>query len=263
MTVGVVGDVQPAQVMPIVERYFGRLPAVPKPDPALTTEPPQIGERRVVLPERAQPYYLEGYHRPDYRDPDDNVYDVLSDILSRGRTSRLYRSLVRDQKIALTAEGFSGFPGVKYPQLFSFFAVSAPGHTTQELAHAIHKEIDRLKNEDVSDEELKSVKTRAKADLIRALGENSGLAQNLAIYQARYGDWRELFLQIEKIDKVSKADLRRVANKVFTDTNRTVGIIETQRPPQRPGNAPPGQGAQPQAPAPPPAQQPPTAGGAQ
>jgi predicted Zn-dependent peptidase len=70
-------------------------------------------------------------------------------------------------------------------------------------------------------------KTRAKADLIRGLASNEGLAQQLAIYQARYGDWRELFRSMDKVDKVSKADIRRVANKAFQDNNRTVGTIET------------------------------------
>jgi len=241
MTITIVGDVTPEQVFPVVERYFGRIPSSPKPDEHETVEPPQTAERRVTLREQAQPFYLEGYHRPDYRDPDDNVYDVVSSIMSDGRTSRLYRSLVRDQKIALAAAGFGGFPGDKYPQLFSFYAVATQGHTPQELGEAIHKEIDRLKNEDVSDDELKSVKTRAKAELIRSLGSNEGLAQNLATYQARYGDWRELFRQIDKFDKVSKADIRRIANKVFVDSNRTVAILETATPPKPAG--PPGSSA--------------------
>ena len=102
-----------------------------------------------------------------------------------------------------------------------------PGHAPQELGEAIHAEIDRLKKEDITDDELKMIKTRAKADLIRGLGENSGLAQQLAIYQSRYGDWRELFKSVDRIDKVSKADIRRVANQTFTENNRTVGINET------------------------------------
>jgi len=193
----------------------------------------------VVLREQTQPYYLEGYHRPDYRDPDDNVYDVISDLLSEGRTSRLYRALVRDQKIALAAEGFSGFPGNKYPHLFAFFAVPAPGHTTAEQADAIHKEIERLKTQPVTDEELKMVKTRMRAGVIRGLAENEGLAQQLAISQARYGDWRELFRQLDKIDKVTAADVQRVAKQVFTESNRTVASIVNAAPKPTAAPAPP------------------------
>ncbi len=230
MVVGVAGDVKPEEVIPIVTKYFGRIPASPKPEPITTKEPAQNSEREVVLHDVAQPFYLEGYHRPDYRDPDDAVYDAITDLMSNGRTSRLFRALVRDKKIAADAEGFSGFPGTKYAHLFAFYAVPVPPHTPEELRKAIHEEIERLKTQDVTDEELKMVKTRAKAALIRSLADNEGMASQLAIYQTRYGDWRELFREVDRIDRVTKADIRRVANRTFVDTNRTIGIIETKAP---------------------------------
>jgi predicted Zn-dependent peptidase len=239
MVVAVVGDVKTSEALPVIEKYFGRIPSRPLPDPRTTTEPPQNSERRVVLHDRSQPLYLEGYHRPDYRDKDDNVYDAIADLMSNGRTSRLYRALVRDKKIAAYSAGFSGLPGSKYPHLFAFYAFPLPGHKNEEVAQAIHVEIDRLKNEDISDEELKMIRTRAKANLLRGLDDNEGLASELALFQARYGDWRELFHQVENLDKVSKADIRRVANQTFVPNNRTVGIIETAAPP--PG-APPAAG---------------------
>ena len=228
MVVTVVGDVKASETMPIVQKYFGRIPSRPKPDERTTTEPPQNAERRVVLQEMSQPLYLEGYHRPDYHSPDDAVYDAIADLMSEGRTSRLYRALVRDKKVASFSAGFTGLPGNKYPHLFAFYAFPLPGHKPDEMADAIHAEIEKLKKEDISDEELKMIKTRAKANLIRSLGSNEGLANSLALYQARYDDWRELFRSVDRIDKVSKADIRRVANQTFVPTNRTVGIIETK-----------------------------------
>jgi len=238
MTVAVTGDVKAASALPILEKYFGRLPTRPHPDETTTTEPPQNSERKVVLYDRSQPIYLEGYHRPDYRSKDDAVFDAISDLMSEGRTSRLYRSLVRDKKIASFSEGISGYPGIKYPHLFAFLAVPLPGHTPQEMADAIHAEIDRVKKEDITDDELKMIKTRAKASLIRGLADNAGLASQLATYQARYGDWRELFRSVDRIDQVTKADIRRVANDVFTDTNRTVAIVETGGRSAQPGTPP-------------------------
>ena len=226
MVVAVAGDVKAAQVMPVIEKYFGRIPSHEKPAEWVSTEPPQNSERTVTLHDASQPVYLEGYHRPDYLDKDDAVYDAIADLMSEGRTSRLYRALVRDKKIASESAGFTGFPGNKYPHLFAFFAFPLPGRTNKEIADSIHSEIDRLKNEDVSDEELKMIKTRAKAGLIRGLADNDGLAQQLAYAQARFGDWREVFRQVDRIDKVTKADIRRVAAKTFVPTNRTVGIIE-------------------------------------
>jgi predicted Zn-dependent peptidase len=226
MVVAVTGDFDPNQAMGIIEKYFSQIPSHEKPDERSTTEPPQDSERRVILQEQSQPVYLEGYHRPDYRDKDDAVYDALADLLSDGRTSRLYRSLVRDKKIASEAEGGTGFPGVKYPHIFYFFAAPMPGHTPEEVAKAIHAEIDRLKKEDISDDELKMVKTRAKANLLRSLDSNEGLATSLAMYQTLYGDWRELFRSVDRINAVTKADIRRVASEVFVAKNRTVGVIE-------------------------------------
>ncbi len=232
MVVAVVGDVKATQAMPIIEKYFSQIPSHEKPDERTTTEPPQNAERRVVLYDRSQPLYLEGYHRPDYRSPDDAVYDAIADLMSNGRTSRLYRSLVRDKKIAADSAGFTGLPGNKYPHLFAFYAFPLPGHKPDEMAEAIHHEIERLKTEDISDEELKMIRTRAKANLLRGLDSNEGLATQLALFQTRYGDWRELFHQVDNLEKVSKADIRRVANQTFVPVNRTVGIIETAAPPQ-------------------------------
>jgi predicted Zn-dependent peptidase len=229
MVVAVAGDVKASEAMPILEKYFSRLPAHPQPDEATTVEPPQNSERRVVLKDASQPIYIEGYHRPDYRSKDDAVFDAITDLMSEGRTSRLYRALVRDKKIASFSEGITGYPGVKYPHLFAFLAVPLPGHKPDEMADAIHAEIDRLKKEDISDDELKMIKTRSKANLIRGLADNQGLATQLATYQTRYGDWRELFRSVDRIDQVTKADIRRIANEVFTDTNRTVGVIENSR----------------------------------
>jgi predicted Zn-dependent peptidase len=230
MIVTVVGDVKTDTAMPVIEKYFGRIPSHEKPDERTTTEPPQNAERRIVLHEMAQPVYLEGYHRPDYRSPDDAVYDAIADLMSEGRTSRLYRALVRDKKIASDSAGFTGLPGSKYPHLFAFYAIPLPGHKTEEMEQAIQAEIARIKNEDITDDELKMIKTRSKANLIRSLGSNSGLAFELGMYEARYDDWRELFHQVDRIDKITKADIRRVASQTFVSSNRTVGIIETATP---------------------------------
>jgi predicted Zn-dependent peptidase len=230
IVIAIVGDVDPKTDLPMLEKYFGAIPAGPAPEPMATIEPPQKAERSVVLHEATQPIFIEGYHKPDYRSPDDAVYDAITDIFSNGRTSRLYRALVRDQKIALAAEGFGGFPGEKYPGLFAFYAVPQSGHTAEEMAAAIHKQLDLLKSTDVTDAELLRFKTRSRAALLQGLGDNEGLASQLADYQTRYGDWREMFRELAKIDAVSKADIRRIAQSIFVDTNRTVARIEFEAP---------------------------------
>jgi predicted Zn-dependent peptidase len=237
IVVTVVGDVKASEALPMLEKYFSRVPAGPKPEEMTTVEPKQFAEKTVIIRDPTQPIYLEGYHRPDFRDPDNAVYDAISDILSNGRVSRLYRSLVRDKQIAAGAEGFSPYPGDKYPGMFVFYVVPNPGHTPQEMRDAIRPEIEKLKTTDVTDEELAMFKTRTRADLLRGLADNQGLANDLAEYQTRYGDWRELFLHLDKVDKVTKADIRRVANQVFISSNRTNAWIETEAPAQAPAAA--------------------------
>jgi predicted Zn-dependent peptidase len=231
MVTAIVGNVKAAEIIPILDKYFGRLPKGDKPAPLRTLEPPQAAEITITLREKAQPMYIEGYHRPSALHPDDAVYDAISEILGRGRTSRLYVSLVEKQKVAVQAQVGSGLPGVKYPHLFIAFAVPARGIGNDKVAEALHVEFARMVNEDVTDEELARFKTRAKADLIRSLDSNSGLAEQLVTYQTLTGDWRDIFRYIERTDAVTKADIRRVAADVFKATNRTVARLENDAAP--------------------------------
>jgi predicted Zn-dependent peptidase len=226
IVIAIVGDVDPKETIRLAELYFGRLPAGPPPPDVRTVEPEQRSERSVVLHEQSQRILLLGYKKGSARHPDAAVYDAIQDLMSSGRTSRLYKSLVRDKKIAIQSAGFSGFPGQKYPNLFAFFAVPAQGKTNEECLSAINDEIEKLKKEPVSDEDLKAVKTRARADLIRSLADNAGMAGQLTLYQEITGDWRNLFKQLDQINAVTANDIKRVANEVFVNANRTVGTIE-------------------------------------
>jgi predicted Zn-dependent peptidase len=229
LTIAIVGDVTPKEIKRLAEIYFSRIQSVPKPDPVETVEPPQLGQRRVVVEDPSQPFVLIGYHKPGINHPDNAVFDAITDIVGMGRTSRLYKSLVKDKKIAVAASGFQGLPGNKYPGLFLYFAVPAKGHTSQQCEEAIYTEIERLKTEPVTPQELEKAKTRSRASLIRQLDSNRGLAAELTFYQVVTGDWRNLFKQLDKIDKVTAEDIQRVANEYFTSKNRTVGVIETSQ----------------------------------
>jgi predicted Zn-dependent peptidase len=225
LTTAIVGDVHAETLIPLLDKYFGRIPARPAPPPLRTVEPPQVAEKTVVLDDPSQPMYLEAYHKPASTHPDQAVYDAIDDILSTGRTSRLYRALVRDKKLAVEVESFSGYPGEKYPNLWAILAVPAFGVTNQQVQAALREELEKLKAQDATDEEMARFKTRSKANLIRSLSNNQGLASQLAEYQRLFGDWRELFHAIDKLDKVTKADIRRVAGETFVSENRTVAML--------------------------------------
>jgi len=156
------------------------------------------------------------------RRADDPVFDVLGDILAGGRTGLLYTDLVRDKKIALAAFAQAAFPGGKYPNLFLFFLVPNQGHTIEENEKVCYDVIERLKTQKVDDATLQRVKTKVRAELIRKLSSNSGMAEELTSYYANYGDWRKLFTNIEEIDKVTADDVQRVAKKYLIPDTRTV-----------------------------------------
>jgi predicted Zn-dependent peptidase len=224
LTIAIVGDVDPAAVKSLAARYFGRLPKKPLPEPVTTVEPKQDGPRRVEIISPSQPIELIAYHRPDQYDKDDPVFDVIDSIMAGGRTSIIYKDLVRDKKIALQAGAEATVPGGKYAGLFFFYLVPNAGHTAEENEKALDALLDQLKTQKVDDASLARVKTRTRAGLIRQLDSNSGLAQLLASYSANYGDWRKLFTSIDEIDKVTADDVQRVARAYFTPENRTVAL---------------------------------------
>jgi predicted Zn-dependent peptidase len=227
LTMVLVGDVNPSTVQRLATLYFGRYQSKTAVPPLNIIEPPQKEPKEVILKLPSQPWYLEGYRRPSRRDPDHVVYELMGRILSDGRTSRLYQSLVEQQKVSLAAQGFSGFPGDKYPNLMLFYSLTAPGKTVAEVAHSLEVEINRLKTELVSSDELERVKKQAKAKLLQSLDSNMGMAQLLAEYQVKTGDWHNVFTELDKIVAVTPLDIQRVAMSTFRPENRTVGKIVT------------------------------------
>ena len=224
ITMAIVGDVNPARIRALADEYFSRLPKRPLPEPAITVEPAQEGPKHVEVASPAQPMEFVAYHRPDQYDKDDPVFDVISSLLSGGRTSIMYRDLVRDKRLALEAGAESQFPGGKYPALFFFYLIPGLNHTALENEKELDSIITNLQKEKVDPDALARVKLRTRAGLIRQLADNAGLAQLLASYYANYGDWKKLFTSLDEIDKVSADDVQRVARQYFTPGNRTVAV---------------------------------------
>ena len=222
-TVAIVGDFNSPDMIRLVDNYFGSIPSSPKPPRIHTVELPQQGERRVEVEFDTNPYLLLGWHRPDARDKDDVVLDVIQDLLSSGRTSRLYRSLVLEKKIAAAAQALSNTPLIygKYPTLFLILGVPLAGHTTQEVEKGIDEELDKLKTARVTPRELQKVVNQIDAHLIRNLRSNSGMASLLAQTEVIQGDWKQIITYRENLQKVTPADVQRVARDIFKKDNCT------------------------------------------
>ncbi|MEA5450929.1 pitrilysin family protein [Leptolyngbya sp. CCNP1308] len=225
LTAVVVGDVDPAEVKRLAEVYFSRYtPRAVPPEPTID-EPPQTAAKEFSLALPSEPWYLEGYHRPSLRHPDHVIYGMIESLLVGGRTSRIYKTVVDDARIALDIGSLNGFPGDRYDNIFLIYGLTAPNHTPEEIGALFAQELDRIKQEPVSPDELDRVKTQARAGLLQSLASNGGMASLLAEYQAKTGDWRNIFNNLKAIEAVSAADIQRVAKTLFRPENRTVGKL--------------------------------------
>ena len=227
MIVAMVGDVNPAEVKRLAMKYFGRLPKAPQPEGVAMIEPEQRAERTAVVIDQSQPMLMMGYHRPAASSPDDPVFDVIADYLGGGRTSLLYKRLVKEKKTATTATAIASFPGGKYPNQFLVFIIPSKGVTAPECEAEALVLVERLKNELIPSDELVKIKARAKASLINSMVSRSGMASNLTVNESYLGDWRQLFKGLDRINAVTAEDVQRVAKACFTRENRTKAYIET------------------------------------
>ena len=233
IVIAIVGDVNPAEARRLAERYFGPLPKRPLPPLLHTEEPPQPGPKIAVVDSPSQPILMMGYKRPNQYDKDDPVFDIISEILSGGRTGLLYQTLVRDKKLALETETADTFPDGRYPNLFLLFVTPALGHTVEENEKALAETLETFKAQKVDAETLARVKTKARASVIRRLDNNEGLAALLTANYAAYGDWRKLFTSLDDLDKVTAEDVQRVAKQYLVTPSQTAAYtVLTSEPAQ-------------------------------
>ncbi|NGP89749.1 insulinase family protein [Aliifodinibius halophilus] len=228
ITFAIAGDVTVEEAKKLANKYFGDLKEGPTPPPVYTQEPEQRGERRFTIKGKSQPFLLMGYHTVAQDHPDAKALELLGSILASGRTSKLYKPLVEEKEIALGFQLLNGVPGQKYESLFALLGVPNRGFSADTLESAILEQIEKIKEGNISQEELDRVRTKARASLIRGMDSNMGLASTLASAESMRGDWRKVFTDLEKLQDVTVDDVVRVANEYLTKDNRTVGAIVTK-----------------------------------
>ncbi|MBI3089427.1 MAG: insulinase family protein [Candidatus Tectomicrobia bacterium] len=220
--VAIVGDVDPQALIPLLRRYFGPIPAAPARPRLVTAEPPRQGERRAVVRFKAEPRLVIGFQKPTAPHRDDYIFDLIDRLLTSGRTSRLYRSIVEERQLAASVSTSNGVPGVRDDNLFAIFATPRHPHTAAEVEAAILAELEGVKKGEVSERDLQKVKNQLEANFIRGLRSNSGLAGQLTYYQAGLGDWRYITRYPQAIATIGVADVQKAAQQYFKAANRTV-----------------------------------------
>ncbi len=219
----IVGDVDFEEVMRIARKYFGPIPPAGKPQPPTTMEPAQQGERRVEVRFDSEPLLAIGYHTVAANHQDQPVLDVIAAILTRGRTSRLHKRLVENDKTASWVRADAPFS--RYPDLFTIWLGPKFPASTADNEKAIYQELESLKTIPVSELELERIRNQLEADFLRDLRSNLGLAFRLVNYEMLTGSWKNIAANLDKRKGVTAEDIMRVAAKYFTPENRTVASI--------------------------------------
>ena len=222
--VTVVGDVDPDQILAWAEEYFGDLPASETPAPVLLREPTQTEERRVQVTFDAEPQVRIGWPVVETSHPDAPALTILSWLLTGGRTSRLYRRLVIEDRVATAIYSSTG-PGIQFPAIFTIDATPRFPNSTDDVEAAVYAELDSLRRTPPSEREMQRIQNQLEAGEFRRLTSNLGLALQLAGSASAFGDWRTTFSFTDRLAAVRPEDVLRVAQRFFNRERRTVATL--------------------------------------
>lgn len=228
IVIAVVGDIHPDETLNLIKKYFGGIPSQNLKKISVPAEPKQTEERRVAIAFDANPIIMMGFHKPAAPAFEDYVFDVVETILTKGRTSRLYHQLVTDLQIAKSISAVNGLPGTRHPNLFTVCAEPRHPHTNALVEKNILREIEKIKNEPVPDEELTKAKNQMKMEYIQSLNSNSNIASILSYYEVVLGDYKYFSDYLAHIEKVTAQDIQRIAKIYLTKNNRTIAVLEKE-----------------------------------
>jgi zinc protease len=225
-TVVISGNVKVDDVKRLAKKYFEPIPAQPEPRPVHLKESPQTGERRITVQKQvANPYLAIGYKAPEAKHEDFYALDLLSSILSSGNSSRLYAALVDQQQLASSVSASYG-PSFD-PRLFSIIASTNKGKDVAALENAVYVELEKIKKDGVTENELQKVKNQMLIEFYRQVETINGKSNNIGTYEVFFGDYKKMFDAPEAYNKVTVEDIKRVANTYFNKRNRTVGVLRS------------------------------------
>ncbi|MGD0695820.1 MAG: pitrilysin family protein [Terriglobia bacterium] len=227
-TMVVVGDVSADEIFSLAQTHIEAIPSHAPPPKVTTQEPEQLGEHRVIVKKFAQlPLMMIAYHVPESASPDFYPLNLLEGVLLRGQSSRLYHRLVDKDQLAISVNG--GFRLSFDPTLFTITVQPKAGVETLAVEKAIYEELEKLKTEPLTDEELQKARNIVLANFYRQMQSINGRANTLGSYEVFMGDYHKLFSAADEYNKVTKDDVRRVAQKYFGEKNRTVATLVPEK----------------------------------
>lgn len=227
--VSIVGDVDTDQIVEWAEEYFSGIPPGEPPPPVTAVEPPQKGERRVVVEYDAEPRIAMGWKTVSGLHEDGPALSMLAAVMTAGRSAPVYRSLVTEQRLATSVAAYTA-PGFRYPRLFTISATPRSPHGVQEVEDALGVLVEEARVAPPDSALLERIRNQIRAGEYRRLQSNLGLASQLAEAEITHGDWRVTFRSTENLLAVTPEDIQRVAQKYLTPSQRTVAILKTVRP---------------------------------
>lgn len=226
MVIAVVGDLDFDKAFATIEKYFGRLKAKSAPEFPPTVYEPQQGRRVATLEAKNSPAMITGWARPAVYHGDDRAFEVLARLLGDGQTSRLIDRLVIRDKLVADVKVGSSTPGEKLDTEFTIFADVFDANNYTKVEQIIAEELERLRKDGPTAEELQKIKNRYIAELVHALQQNAGLADNLSYYELILRDYRKMFTSIEEVEQVDAKQIQQLIQKYFTEKMNTTVYLK-------------------------------------
>ncbi|WP_024481211.1 M16 family metallopeptidase [Cellulophaga baltica] len=219
------GDVSLEKVKKMAKQYLEPIKAQPEPRKVHTVEPEQRGEKRVMVHKNVStPNVLIAYHVPETKHEDYYALDLLSAVLSSGKSSKLYSKLVNGSQLATNI--FTYLPESFDPNLFYVFGIANQEVSADNLEKGIFEVLDDVIVNGVTEEELQKVKNQKLMEFYKTLETINGKSNTIGTYELYFGDYKKMYAAPSFYEKVSVADLQRVAKKYLIKRNRTVGVLQ-------------------------------------
>jgi len=218
----IAGDINPAQIKPMIEKYFATIPKGARPIYRPTIVEPALGtEVRDTIFDKVQlPGVFMAYRTPAQTDPDFYALQMLNRLLSGGQSSRMYKALVDEKQLAVAAQSVS-LP-LEQPGTSIILGIAGLGIAPAKVEEALNAEIERVKTELVPETEFQKLRNQLEAELVDENSTLEGIAENLANFETYYGDATLINTNINRYLKVTREDLQRVAKKYLDKNNRVV-----------------------------------------